>query len=354
MSRSTFAQFRLSRRQWIAAAGLLEAGCSRGPAPAKAEIQFSRIPKADANGTEKHDIIEGSVTGAREGQQILLYSKSETWWLQPLPEAPFTRILAKGKWRNATHLGSEYAALLVDANHRAVQNLKTLPAVGGTVSAVKVVPGAERSPSQTIEFSGYEWRVRSAPSNRGGKPNPYSTDCAWVDAKGALHLAVKQKEDRFECAEIALTRSLGYGTYSFQVRDLSKLSPSIVLEMFTWDYSGTDQNNREMDIVIRKPGPIRPRTVRYIVQPYQVASNLFDFNLPDGPSMHSFQWRAGEIQFSTSLLEPRPKEIAQHDFRLGVPTPGVESARFALYLPNSATRKPEEGEVIIDRFEYKP
>jgi hypothetical protein len=39
-------------------------------------IQFTRIPKADASGSDKNDIIEGKVTGAREGQRIVLYAKN--------------------------------------------------------------------------------------------------------------------------------------------------------------------------------------------------------------------------------------------------------------------------------------
>ncbi len=155
-----------------------------------------------------------TVTGAREGQQIVLYAKNGTWWLQPLLEAPFTKISPSHKWYTATHLGSDYAALLVDRDYRPDHNIKTLPAVGGPVAAVSVTKGASASPTPTLKFSGYEWRVRTSVSNRGGRDNPYSAANAFVDEGGALHLCIKKKGDRFACAEVALARSFGYGTYT--------------------------------------------------------------------------------------------------------------------------------------------
>ncbi|MGC4051234.1 MAG: hypothetical protein QM757_17880 [Paludibaculum sp.] len=342
------------RRLIVAAAGALEAGCRTSPGTPGPSIRFTRIPQADVHGSDKHDIIEGLVAGHKQGQQVVLYARNGSWWLQPLLEAPFTRILPNAKWRNATHLGSEYAALLVEPGYRPERSLKALPEAGGAVVAVASAQGAAKPPSPMLQFSGYEWRVRTAISNRGGRNNPYSAHNAWTDDKGALHLRIQQNGERFECAEIALTRSLGYGTYSFVVRDLSKLAPEITLEMFTWDYSGTDQNNREMDVVIRRRSSAPVQTARFVVQPYQVASNLHEFHLQPGDFAHSFRWEAGLVEFSSASANNRKRIVAEHKFTLGVPTPGLESAGIALYLPNSASKHPVEGEVVVDRFEYTP
>jgi hypothetical protein len=257
----------ITRRQIIVAATAVLNPSGRGNADTRPSIQFTRVPLADTSGSDKNDIIEGRVAGARQGQRIVLYAKNGSWWLQPLLEAPFTRIVASGKWYNGTHLGSDYAALLVDPGFHPDRNINALPAVGGPVAAVGVVKGAAVSPSPTLQFSGYEWRVRNTASSRGGWNNPYSADNAWTDASGALHLRIKKEDERFKCAEVALTRSLGYGDYSFMVRDVSKVAPFVTLEMFTWDYSGTDQNNREMDVVLRRMSSEntayrRPRTRR--------------------------------------------------------------------------------------------
>lgn len=43
-----------------------------------------------------------------------------------------------------------------------------------------------------------------------------------------MHLGIKKTDN---------THSLGYGTYRFVVRDISKLEPSEVFSLFTWDYA---------------------------------------------------------------------------------------------------------------------
>jgi histidine kinase/DNA gyrase B/HSP90-like ATPase/histidine kinase len=95
----------------------LFAGCRREPRTPPAVIEFSRIPQADPGGRETQDIIEGTVRAGKPGQQIVLYAKSGRWWIQPLVTHPFTKLAARAslmKWTNATHLGTEYAALLVE------------------------------------------------------------------------------------------------------------------------------------------------------------------------------------------------------------------------------------------------
>jgi len=342
------------RRVIVAATGVLAEGCRTAPTTPRPAIRFTRIPKADASGSDKNDIIEGTVTGSHEGQQIVLYAKNGSWWLQPLLEAPFTRILPNSKWLNGTHLGSDYAALLVDRGYRPDRNIKTLPAVGGLVAAVTVTKGAPTSPSPTLQFSSYEWRVRNTTSNRGGRNNPYSAENAWVDAGGALHLCIRKRAERFECAEVALTRSFGYGTYSFLVRDVSKLPLDLMLQMFTWDYSGGSPNNREMDVVILRRQVAPLAIARFVVQPYQVSTNTYEFNMPPGAFLHSFRWEAEQIEFTTSSASNPKHVIARHSFTLGVPPPGLESTRIALYVPNSASQHPAEAEIVVDHFEYAP
>src|SRR4051812_17954092 len=71
----------ITRRQLIVAAtGLLAEGCRTTATTPQPNIRFTRIPKADASGSDKNDIIEGTVTGSREGQQIVLYAKNRSWW----------------------------------------------------------------------------------------------------------------------------------------------------------------------------------------------------------------------------------------------------------------------------------
>jgi len=108
-------------------------------------IEFTRIPQTDPGGKEKNDIIEGIVKGGRPGQRIVLYARSGKWWVQPLRNNPFTRVQASGKWTNATHLGAEYAALLVEPGFRPPPTYDALPPPGGDIALAALEKAKDRS-----------------------------------------------------------------------------------------------------------------------------------------------------------------------------------------------------------------
>ncbi|MEI9972725.1 MAG: glycoside hydrolase family 16 protein, partial [Ignavibacteriota bacterium] len=319
----------LTRRQLlVAAAGALPVACRRHSGDSDVSIQFTRVPQDDSGGKEKNDIIEGMVQGAKPGQQIVLYARSGKWWIQPLRDNPFTRLQRSGKFTNATHLGTDYAAILVDHAFRPPLTYDALPSPGDGVVAVAKVRGQEKPPSTTIQFSGFEWRVRDAPSNRGGN-NLYSVANVSVDASGFLHLRANQTGKDWTCAEVAVTRSLGYGTYRFVVHDVTRLDPSMVFAIFTWDYAGGEQGNREMDIEITRWGDPKNQNAQYVVQPYHVAANVARYEAPSGTLIHEMRWEPGRVAFKTAKASGAP--VAEHVFTSGVPAPGIESIRMNHY-----------------------
>ena len=116
-------------------------GCSgpntdRGP-----HIEFTRVPLADPGGTPKLDIIEGRVVGAYPDLQIVLYARSGAWYVQPFADQPFTQIQSDSIWSSVTHLGTEYAALLVEPGYQPPPITDALPGRGGGVIAVASVKG---------------------------------------------------------------------------------------------------------------------------------------------------------------------------------------------------------------------
>jgi hypothetical protein len=341
---------------WVSAIALqavcvLFSGC-RSTVQNEPTIEFSRIPQADQGSQEKHEIIVGRVTNARPGQEIVLYSRSGAWWVQPLATQPRTKIQPNSTWINATHLGTEYAALLVDPGYQPPASAKMLPVRGGPVAAVAVVPGRPSPASQYLQFSGYEWRLRDAPSSRGGSSNIYDPKNAWTDANGALHLRITGASGKWTCSEVSLTRSLGYGTYTFVVRDVSRLEPAAVFSMFTWDYSGADENYHEIDIEISRWGDPASKNAQYVIQPYYVPANVVRFAAPSGTLTHSLRWEPGRLSFRTSRGS---RTVAQHVFTSGVPSPGIESVRMNLYVSHIANTALENGaEVVIEKFEYLP
>jgi hypothetical protein len=340
----------IRRRTILAVAGALLSGCRSPQASTEPSIEFTRIPQADEGGREKHDIIQGRVNGARPGQQVVLYSRSGVWWVQPLVDHPFTK-LEGSIFSNAIHLGTEYAALLVDPGYRPADTVKQLPSRGGGVAAVASVKGSNSPPSKSISFAGYEWRVRDAPSSRGGQ-NDYDPGNAWTDADGALHLRIAKVSGKWTCAEVSLTRSLGYGTYSFAVRDTSHLQPAAALAMFTYDYAGADENYHEIGIEISRWGDPASKNAQYVIQPYYVPTNVVRFNAPAGPLTHSFRWEPNRVSFQTTR---GAKAISERVFTSGIPSHGIESVRMTLYIFRKAKVPLENGaEVVIDKFEYLP
>lgn len=349
------------RTALLAAAGLALGGCT-SKQDNQPSITFSRVPQADPGGRDPHDIIEGGLTGNLPGEQIVLYAKSGKWWVQPLVARPFTKIQrnASGNWiwTSATHLGTEYAALLVKPGYAPAATVETLPTPGGLVIAVARVKGQNSPPSPMIGFSGYQWRVRDRPSSRGGTNNEYSPNNAWTDPNGALHLRIAKVANRWTCAEVSLSRSLGYGTYSFTVRDTSDLDPSAVFGMFTWDYAQSDQNFSEVDIEISRWGDPNNRNAQFTVQPHYVPANVARFSAPPGVLTHSFHWERGRIAFQTSRSSwhgGTKSTVAEHVFTSGIPTPAIESVRMNLYIYGESRIPFGNGaEVVIEKFEYLP
>src|SRR6266436_9399617 len=118
--------------------GVLLIGCRSLKTFARSIIEFTKIPVSAVGGLDNMDTIEGRVIGVRPEQRIVLYAKSGgRWWIQPFARDPlFTEIQRDSKWRNVTHLGEEYAALLVDPSYSPPQTTEVLPATGGAVAAV--------------------------------------------------------------------------------------------------------------------------------------------------------------------------------------------------------------------------
>jgi hypothetical protein len=337
----------------------LAAGCHSRSSRSGPSIEFTRIPQAADGGPDKLDIIEGQVIGGVPGQKIVLYAKSGAWWVQPLVSEAFTKIQDNSKWINSTHLGTEYAAMLVEADYHPPVTMSELPTPGGGVVDVATAQGAAPGSgvSKMLSFSGYEWRIRDTPSDRGGM-NFYDSNNAWTDSNGALHLRIAKEADHWTCAEVTLARSLGYGTYSFVVRNTAKLEPPAVFSMFTWDWGGTDQYHREMDIEISRWGDPTSKNGQYVVQPFFIPENASRYAAPSGVLTHYFRWEPGQVSFKTvrgSGNGSKPAVVAEHVFTSGVPSSGVETVRMNLYVFRGAKESLQDGaEVVIEKFEFLP
>ncbi len=322
-------------------------------------IEFTEVPEAAVGGAGRMERIAGRTRGIRNGQRIVLFAKSGTWWVQPFSNRPFTPIARDSTWESPTHMGSEYAALLVDAKYSPPKTTDVLPARGNGVIAVATVKGrapiAASAPlvPKTICFSGYVWEVLRIPSDSAGVMHENRASNAWTDSAGRLHLRIAREGDHWGCAEIILLRSLGYGTYSFHVHGMPRLEPGTVFGMFTWDDPEAGQNHREIDIEISQWGDPAAKNAQFTIQPYYVPANVSRFNSPSGPITHSFRWEPGRVSFQTA--HNWSHVVAEHVFTSGIPSPGSERVHINLYIYGKSRTQQQKGvEVVLEKFEYLP
>jgi hypothetical protein len=341
---------------------VLLSGCHAQKPAAAPAVSFTRIPPAAQGGRERVEVISGRVSGARPRQQIVVYARSGPWWVQPWPDKPFIPIQADSTWSTPTHLGFEYAALLVDPGFHPPPTLDIAPTPGGAVVAVQTVKGTgaiQEAPTKLLKFSGYDWKVRTIASDRGGLNNLYSPDNAWTDASGALHLQIKKRGGRWTCEEMKLTRSLGYGTYIWVLRDVTHLEPAAVLSLNTFDDWGGEQHFRELDVEISRWGDAASKNnAQYAIQPFYIPGNLARFTVPPGTLTYVMHWESGRASFKTirgASINPGAPVISEHVFTSQVPSPGQEAAEMLFYLVDSAKSPLQhDNEVVVDKFEYLP
>jgi hypothetical protein len=215
----------------------------------------------------------------------------------------------------------------------------------------------EFPPPKTLSFSGYDWAISSGFIYRAGSRNNFDPANVWTEANGALHLRISGSQGKWTAAEVKLTRSLGYGTYRFKVRDSTHLEPSAVLTLVSWDGVGTEQNRSELDVELSRWGYLNNDNAHYVVQPYYVPANIVRFRIPAGVFTHSFQWEPGQVTFSTAAGSGNTEAplLKQHAFTSGVPSAGNESVRISLYVFDKGQVPLEnENEVVIEKFEYLP
>src|SRR4029077_9332237 len=102
-----------------------------------------------------------------------------------------------------------------------------------------------------------------------------------------------------------------------------------------WGRGGSERNRRGLDVELSRWGYIDNDNAHYVVQPYYVPANILRFRVPAGAVTPSLRWEPGQVTFSTAAGSGNAiggRLINQHVFTSGVPSPGGESVRIALYV----------------------
>jgi signal transduction histidine kinase len=148
-------------------------GCGHLSANGGPSIQFTSIPPVNPGGPVAMGSIAGRVNGPFQGFRVVLYARSGRWYVQPYADQPFTTIRSDSSWSSATHLGTHYAALLVQPDYVPPVVIDNLPVVGRGIAAVSVIEGtpplwqrgwfrllaALIAASAVLAF--YRWRMRA-------------------------------------------------------------------------------------------------------------------------------------------------------------------------------------------------
>lgn len=237
----------------------------------------------------------------------------------------------------------------------ALLSVPALFAAGGPSVAIAAKHPPAPTTATSIAFAGYTWGVKSFPLYGPG-PNAFSDSPqnVWVDASGALHLRITNRDGQWQCAEVILDHSLGRGKYSFTLSSpVGALDPNVVLGLFTWDDDPAD-NNREIDIEFARWGnALDPTNAQYVVQPYTLAGNLARFIEPAAAaSVHSFDWASKKVTFASAT--PTGETISSWRYAgPTVPRPGAERTHMNLWLRNGLP--PVDGrevEVVVSNFTF--
>jgi hypothetical protein len=293
---------------------------------------------------------------------VVIYALTNEWYVQPLIDMPFTSISADSSWTSSTYPWSSLVILLVNpANYTPAPTEITNPALDPGVLAYTMYPPGPAS----LSFSGYTWGIKlsgSSPSDAFDPgPNFWSNDPSVVNvAADGLHLKINQINGVWECGEVYLTESLGYGTYTVHVSSrLDQLDQNTVAAPL-FIYAGFGQ---ELDNEYSGSGGLipAPYNAQFVVQPYTVPGNLVEYVQPPTARFSSrMEWAADQVTFTTwngwSSVPAASDIIYQWTYTGGyIPSPGQERVRMNLWLLNG--NAPVNGigdEMIINSFAFQP
>jgi hypothetical protein len=294
--------------------------------------------------------------------KVVIYALTNQWYVQPLVATPFTNISADGTWVSATNPWSSIVVLLVDpANYAPAATEITNPALDPGVLAWTEYPSGPVS----VDFSGRTWGIKAtgtAPSDVFDPgPNFWSNSSSVVNvAADGLHLKITQINGMWQCGEVYLLQSLGYGTYTVQVSShVDQLDPNTVAApLFIYAAPGQELDNEYGGAGGLIPSPY---SAQFVVQPYTVAGNIVRYVQPSTSQFTTqMEWRADHVTFRAWngwSTAPAPGDIIYQWTYTGgyIPPPGQERVHINLWLLNGDAPVSGNGdEMVVSSFTFQP
>lgn len=284
--------------------------------------------------------------------KVVLWAKTDRWYVQPSVASPYTIIQSDGSWSNSTYSWNRMIALLVDSSYVPGSIRNYHPSLDPGVAGWDEYPDKS---IRSINWSGYRWQVKTG-DLVGPGPNYFSDDTAnvWIDQQDRLHLRIDHRDNRWYCAEVVLDHSLEYGLYTIKLDSrVDSLDYNTIFSPFI--YETTDQ---EFDIEFSQR-LADPFNAQYVIQPWYNSGNIEFFNMPGSTqTSHSFEWRSDRIVFSSwnGHADTSTPGTLIHTWTYtgaDITIPGGERMIFNLYLYGGDPPTQGTGdEVIIKFFEY--
>ncbi len=192
-------------------------------------------------------------------------------------------------------------------------------------------------------------------------PNFWSNDPSVVSvAADGLHLKITQIDGVWQCGEVYLTHSLGYGTYTVQVSSyLDQLGLNIIASpLFIYADVGQELDNEYSGTGGLIPAP---DNAQFVVQPFTVSGNIVRYIQPSTAQFTTqIEWKADHVTFSAWngwATSPTSDNLIYQWTYTGsyIPPPGQERVHINLWLNNGSAPTGGIGdEMTINSFTYNP
>lgn len=146
---------------------------------------------------------------------------------------------------------------------------------------------------KTIDFSGYNWDVKTGESGPGSNNWDDRTSAVYVDSQG-LHLTVGLRDGKWYSSEVYLPTSLGYGTYLFEMgSDVSFVDTNLVGAVFLYE-----DDTHEIDVEFSRWGGEVVDNAQFVLQPFDVTGNMKRFTLVEGSGVvQRIMWEPTRVVF---------------------------------------------------------
>ena len=181
----------------------------------------------------------------------------------------------------------------------------------------------------------------------GPGPNTFSPSNVFVNSTSGdltLLLRADAATGQWGCAEVTLDHSLGYGTYTWDLKasSVEGFDENVVLGLFTYE-----SDSREVDIELSAWGGAFPgANADFAVQPIV---KRFAASASGAPLLRaSYTWAPGRVDFACGA-------VAWSHTGADVPPPGGERVHMNLWLFQG--RAPVSGrgaEVLLANFSFSP